>query len=149
MKSKTKLILLEIISLLLVVLFVYAAANKMMDYTRFKVQLEQSPILRDLAYLVAWSIPALEIIIVFLLVIPKYRLLGLYASFFLMVLFTTYLIIILNFFESKDIPCSCGGILNKLGWKTHIYFNLFFIIISAIGITISSYTKKNKFYLTG
>ena len=141
MNSKTKNILLEIISLLFVVLFVYAASSKMFDYVNFKRQLGESPILGDFASLIAWSIPTLEIIIAFLLIIPKFRVWGLYAAFSLMVLFTTYLIIILNFFESKDIPCSCGGIFNGLGWRKHIYFNLFFVVLAVIGIIIINSTK--------
>ena len=142
MKSKTKSILIETISLLLVVLFVYAAASKLMDFSNFQRQLGESPIIRGYANIVAWGIPTLEIIIAFLLVIPKFRLLGLYTSLLLLVMFTAYLFIILNF--SDDIPCSCGGILNKMGWKAHIYFNLVFIAITAIGIKINSYKTKHS-----
>jgi hypothetical protein len=34
----------------------------------------------------------------------------------------------------KNLPCSCGGIISKLSWKQHIIFNLFFIVLSVIGI---------------
>ena len=149
MNSKTKKILLEIICLLLVVLFIYAASNKMMDYANFKRQLGLSPLLGDFANLVAWVIPTIEIIIAFLLIIPEFKVWGLYASFILMSLFTAYLFIILNFVDAKDIPCSCGGILNGLGWRKHIYFNLFFVFISAIGIIMRSKQKINKFYPAG
>tara|TARA_R110002050_G_scaffold24083_3_gene64264 strand:+ start:17284 stop:17733 length:450 start_codon:yes stop_codon:yes gene_type:complete len=149
MNSKTKKILLEIICLLLVVLFIYAASNKMMDYANFKRQLGLSPLLGDFANLVAWVIPTIEIIIAFLLIIPEFKVWGLYASFILMSLFTAYLFIILNFVEAKDIPCSCGGILNGLGWRKHIYFNLFFVVLAAIGIIMRSKQKINKFYPAG
>lgn len=143
MKSKTQKILLEIICLLLVVLFVYAASSKIWDYSSFKFQLSQSPLLlRGSSNWLAWMILTVEIIIAVLLVIEKYRLLALYTSLSIITLFTTYLIIILNFYEAKDIPCSCGGILNKLGWRTHIYFNLFFVLIAVVGIIISSNKKK-------
>jgi hypothetical protein len=56
---------------------------------------------------------------------------GLYASFFLMSLFTAYLMIMLN--VSYYVPCSCGGVLEKLSWNQHIVFNVFFIVISAAG----------------
>ncbi|TGV03605.1 MauE/DoxX family redox-associated membrane protein [Flavivirga rizhaonensis] len=141
---KTKNILLEIICLLLVVLFVYAATNKMFDFVNFKRQLGESPLLGDFSNVVAWFIPTIEIIIAFLLVIPKFKAWGLYASLILMSLFTIYLFIILNFVPREDIPCSCGGILNKMGWKAHIYFNLFFVIMAATGIKVHSYQKKHK-----
>ena len=55
-------------------------------------------------------------------------------SFALMVMFTTYIIIILNF--SDFIPCSCGGVLEDLSWSEHIVFNLFFIVLAILGILI-------------
>jgi hypothetical protein len=47
-------------------------------------------------------------------------------------MFTTYIVIILNF--SENIPCSCGGILENMTWGQHLVFNCIFIIIGAIGI---------------
>tara|TARA_R110002111_G_scaffold90142_2_gene140389 strand:- start:1120 stop:1563 length:444 start_codon:yes stop_codon:yes gene_type:complete len=146
MKSKTKSTLLEIICLLFVVLFVYAAFSKIWLYSSFEVQVHQSPLLRSISNY-AWVVLALELVIAALLIIPKYRLLGLYASLSIMTLFTTYLIVMLNFFDSKDIPCSCGGILNTIGWREHIYFNLFFVVISVIGIIISTKQKRNNYHL--
>lgn len=57
---------------------------------------------------------------------------GLFAAFSIMVMFTAYIYIILNY--SSFIPCSCGGILEKLGWKEHLFFNLIFIMLAAAGI---------------
>ena len=121
----------EIICSLLILLFVYAALSKVSDYERFTVQLSKSPFITSFSKLVAWSIPAAEMLIALMLVIKKTRLLGLYASFFLMSLFTAYLVIMLNY--SYYIPCSCGGVLEKLSWNQHIVFNAFFIAISAAG----------------
>lgn len=145
MKSNHKKILLEIICMLFVILFVYAAMSKLMDYQNFKLLLGKSPLLTDSADLVVWFIPTIEIIIALLLVIPKYRLLGLYASFSLIIMFTAYLIIILNFAE--NIPCACGGILQRLGWREHIYFNLFFILIAGIGIIINPHQNIKQILL--
>src|SRR3970040_1025074 len=51
-----------------------------------------------------------------------------------MVMFTAYIFIILNY--SPFVPCSCGGILEKMGWKEHFIFNFVFIILAAAGIMI-------------
>jgi hypothetical protein len=69
-----------------------------------------------------------------MLVIKRTRLFGLYASFFLMSLFTAYLTIMLNF--SYYIPCSCGGVLEYLSWDQHILFNAFFIVIAGAGVLL-------------
>jgi hypothetical protein len=126
-----KEMIVEIICCLLILLFIYSSLSKLSDYDRFTVQLSKSPYITAYANLVAWGIPAIEILLSLLLVIKRTRLFGLYASFFLMSLFTAYLLIMLNF--SYYIPCSCGGVLENLSWDQHVVFNSFFIVISAAG----------------
>lgn len=129
-----KEILVQTISCLLVLLFVYAAGSKLMDYTKFRVELGKSPLLTSFAPLVAWSIPVIELGIALLLSFSRTRLAGLYASFTLMLLFTLYIGYILRF--SDYIPCSCGGVLQNMNWQSHLYFNIFFILISALGVLL-------------
>ncbi|HEX6429732.1 MAG TPA: MauE/DoxX family redox-associated membrane protein [Niastella sp.] len=130
----TKSTIIEVICSLLIILFIYSSLSKLSDYELFTVQLSKSPFITSYANFVAWSIPAVEILISLMLVIKRTKLIGLYASFFLMSLFTAYLIIMLNF--SYHIPCSCGGVLQYLSWNQHVVFNAFFIAISAVGAII-------------
>jgi hypothetical protein len=123
--------LFKIITALLVLLFAYAAISKLMDYHKFSHYLGRSPVLSPFATQIAWIIPAIELLTVGLLLYKKTRLKGMYGSLFLMVLFTGYLFIILNF--SNKVPCSCGGILQGLTWKTHIVFNICFLILALVG----------------
>jgi hypothetical protein len=129
-----KEILVQTISCLLVLLFVYAAGSKLMDYTKFRVELGKSPLLTSFAGIVARSIPVIELGIALLLSFSRTRLTGLYASFTLMVLFTLYIGYILRF--SDYIPCSCGGVLQNMNWQTHFYFNIFFILMSSLGVLL-------------
>jgi hypothetical protein len=57
-----------------------------------------------------------------------------------MILFTTYIVIILNF--SSFVPCSCGGILEKLGWTAHLIFNVVFIVLGIAAILLKSQTNR-------
>jgi hypothetical protein len=132
-------VLVQSISCLLVLLFVYAAGSKLMDYTKFRVELGKSPLLTAFAGLVAIAIPIIELVIALLLSFARTRLFGLYASFTLMVLFTAYIGYILRF--SPYVPCSCGGVLQKLNWTTHLYFNIFFIVIAALGVLMHRATS--------
>ena len=134
--SKTNQIVLRIASTLYIILFVYAASSKFFEFDEFRIQLGQSPIITAYADWVAWGIPLLELIIVLLFIIPRFVLLAFYASFSLMVMFTTYIVLVLNF--SDFIPCSCGGVLEDLGWTEHIVFNLVFVAIAVAGIALSS-----------
>jgi predicted transporter len=121
-------------SYLFVLLFLYAAVSKLIDFQKFRVQLGQSPLLTAYAGWFAWIVPGLEIMISVMLLSNRLRLSGLYAAFSLMVMFTTYIIAILQF--SDYIPCSCGGILSGMHWSAHLIFNSIFTLISATAILI-------------
>lgn len=129
-----KAIIIETICFLFILLFTYAAVSKLVDIEKFQVQIGQSPLLTPFATWIAWLIPGLEVLISLLLAIQRTRLIGLYASFTLMVIFTAYIAAILNF--SSYVPCSCGGILEKLGWKEHLLFNIGFVFLAIAGIIL-------------
>jgi uncharacterized membrane protein YphA (DoxX/SURF4 family) len=133
MKQK---IVVEIIAFLFIVLFVYAAVTKLMDYEKFSIQLGQSPMLTAFAPWLAWIVPGAEILISVCLAFPLLRLYAFYSAFSLMVMFTAYIIAILNF--STYIPCSCGGVLERLSWQEHLAFNVAFVFLAAAGIILLS-----------
>lgn len=128
------ILFLEIICFLFVLLFSYAAISKLWDFNVFKIQLGQSPLLTAFAGWVAWGIPIIELVTALLLAIPKYRLVALYAALGLMSLFTLYIIAILKF--SDFVPCSCGGILERMGWQEHLIFNSVFVVLAILGVLI-------------
>lgn len=120
------------ISVVLIFLFVYASVSKLLEFEDFKNQLAQSPILSAFANIVAYGIIFLELGVTILLVFDKTRKIGLYMSYTLMVMFTMYIIIILNF--SSFIPCSCGGVLENLNWTQHLIFNVVFVLLACWAI---------------
>ncbi len=136
LSETTKSIILDCICYLYIVLFVYAAASKLLDFDTFQNQLGQSPLLSANANWIAWLVPLSEILIAFLLIFNRFRILGLYGFYIWMVMFTTYIIIILNF--TSFVPCSCGGVLEKLGWTEHLIFNFVFVVLSGISIVFYS-----------
>jgi uncharacterized membrane protein YphA (DoxX/SURF4 family) len=117
-----------------ILLFIYAAVSKLIDFHEFRIQLGKSPILTAYAPVVAVVIPPLEIGIAVMLAIRRLRLFALYAAFSLMTIFTTYIYIILHF--SDYIPCSCGGVLQNLTWQQHFSVNLIFVALAIIAILI-------------
>jgi uncharacterized membrane protein YphA (DoxX/SURF4 family) len=135
-------IILETICFVFILLFTYAALAKLFDYERFKIQISQSPLLTDLATLVAWFIPGLELVIAIMLMLQRLRHIALYSAFSLMVSFTAYIIAILNF--STDIPCSCGGVFEKLGWSEHLVFNISLTALALAGIWLHSNTNYSS-----
>lgn len=116
---------------LLVILFLYTAISKLLNYSETVLQMEKSPFITQYAFLLSWGMPVLEIVIAILLIVDKTRLYGFYASLFLMVLFTAYVFAMMHY--SYYLPCSCGGILSLLTWTQHLWVNVFFIFVALIG----------------
>lgn len=127
-------VLADVISCLLVVLFGYAAMSKAIDYDLFISQMRQSPMLMHFAPVLGWAVPSFEIMISVALLFKRSQHTALYASFSLMVLFSAYIVAILNY--SEYIPCSCGGVIQHMSWNQHFWFNIFFVLASGIAVYI-------------
>lgn len=136
-------VILETIIALLIILFIYTGLNKMLDYSNFKFQLGRSPFIQHISGLIAMTLPAGELLIAGLLVFKRTRMIGLYASFSLMTLFTGYIWIMLHY--AYDLPCSCGGVLASLSWENHLIFNSIYTIIALLGIIIQSKIDYQSF----
>lgn len=122
------------VSYLYALLFMYAAFSKLFKYEQFRVQLGQSPLLSAFATPVSVAVPALEIFIAVMLVYDRLRFFGLFLGYGLMAMFTAYIYIILNY--SAFVPCSCGGILEKMTWNQHLLFNLVFVLLALVAILV-------------
>lgn len=130
----------EIIVALLIVLWIYTGLNKMMEYEKFRTQLGGSPFIQPLAGFIAIVLPSGELLLAALLIFKRTRKLGLYFSFGLMLLFTGYIWIMLNY--AYDLPCSCGGVLAKLSWSDHLIFNSGFTLLALVGILLIEKLSK-------
>lgn len=138
-----RLIIAEIICALFVILFIYTGLNKLLDYDSFRFQLGRSPYLQQFSRPVALLLPALELLVAVTLIIKRTRLAGLYASFFLMSLFTGYVAIMLSL--SYYLPCSCGGILQALSWQGHLVFNSAFTLMAVAGAWLQHHIHIRSF----
>lgn len=135
--------------MLFVLLFVYAATSKVLDFQHFRIELGQSPLLSPFADLFSILVPSVEYIICLLLIIPRFKLIGLYCAFGLMVMFSIYIFIILHY--TSFVPCSCGGVLEKLKWGDHLIFNLVFVALAVLAILqyFQIYSTKNNLLKPG
>ena len=125
--SRTKLII-ECIAALFILLFFYTALNKTLEIDKTVVAIWQTPGLSKYATAIAWTIVIFEYIVTIMLFIPNTRKLGLYASLFMMLSFTAYIIYMKTVLN--DLPCSCGGVISKMSWNQHLLFN---IVLSILG----------------
>ncbi|GAB3832852.1 hypothetical protein GCM10028895_51130 [Pontibacter rugosus] len=135
----------QLISLVLVVLWVYAAVSKLQEFEAFAVQLLRQPFPDGWAAVLVWALPGVELGAAALLVFRRTRGEGLLVSLGLLLLFTGYVgLAVAGVWE--DLPCACGGILNSLGWGEHLVFNLIFTVLAGAGLYM---WKKKKQRLRG
>jgi len=115
-------------------LFIYAGISKVLDFENFQVQIAQSPVLTRYAGTISYAVIIGEILICILLFFERIRPIGLLASSVIMSAFTVYIFIILNY--SEFVPCSCGGILERMGWTEHLVFNIVCVVIAVFAYII-------------
>lgn len=123
------------ISIFFILLFCYAAISKIMDFEKFQIQMTESPLLSAFAGFLPYVLIISEFIIAGLLCYRITQNAGLLASFILMLFFTGYIAHML--LTSENLPCSCGGILEKMSWTQHLYFNIGCAVLAAIALGIN------------
>jgi uncharacterized membrane protein YphA (DoxX/SURF4 family) len=131
-----------IITILFIILFLYTGISKLTEYASFKEEISTSPFLTSFAKYIALGLPWVEFAVTTLLVVPKWRLSGLYTSLLLMIVFTTYITAILLF--NEKLPCSCGGVIQQLSWKQHLVFNSIFILLALTGIFMERNIRRAR-----
>lgn len=136
MKRKTSF---EIICCLFILLLVYTAVSKLLEIHSFRQVLSASPLLHNAAGIIAWGLPFVELMVAALLLFPSSQKTGLYATLMLMLVFTCYIGYMLVF--TPHLPCSCGGVLLNMSWRTHLVFNIGCILLILIGIRLI-YTER-------
>ncbi|HEX2608998.1 MAG TPA: MauE/DoxX family redox-associated membrane protein, partial [Flavisolibacter sp.] len=99
-------VVLESISALLIMLFLYASVSKILDFDRFIGETNNQPLPNSWTPFIVWTVPSLEIAISLALIFERTRLAGFIASTALMTIFTVYAaIVLLHLLEY--VPCSC------------------------------------------
>ncbi len=136
----------EIISTYFILLFVYTALSKYVDHATFVQSLTISPFhwIRAIALPVSFLLPAFELFIALLLLDTRFKIgrfelsrrTGFYISFGLMLFFTVYVAYILYSPTIKHVPCNCGGLIQLLSWRQHVYFNSASSLFALLGILL-------------
>ena len=136
-----KAITAEIITSLLVLLFVYAGFSKLADLTASGRAMHNQPFPGWLADILVWAVPAAELLVAAGLLFTRTRRSAVYAFLVLMGIFTVYIAaILLRLFPR--VPCSCGGVIRSLGWGQHLAFNLFFTGLAAALLVLDKRERR-------
>ncbi|NCD69095.1 MauE/DoxX family redox-associated membrane protein [Mucilaginibacter agri] len=127
---------------LLIILFVYAPVSKLLAPGEFLGQLYNQPFPHWAADVLFYALPLIELLAVGLLLSERFRLAGLWLSTGMMLAFTGYVGTVLLHAWPR-VPCSCGGILNRMSWRAHFAFNLAFLLVCATGLLLT-YSSRPK-----
>lgn len=123
----------QLISAAFILLWVYTAGSKLVNFATYKLEMEHQVFSLFFSHLLIILIPAAELFTALLLLFSKTNKLGLIFSLLLIFSFTVYIALILvNYFPK--IPCSCGGVIGTLGWKAHLVLNLIFLAAAILAL---------------
>lgn len=86
---------------LLIVMWGFAGSSKLFTYQDFRFELLGHAVLAKHAFLVAWLVPAIELIIALGILIPSTRNMSLKASAGLLAIFTLYIFICSGFIRKR------------------------------------------------
>lgn len=123
----------NIVIVLLLLLWIPVSIDKIIDFPVFKEGIIRQPFSDTLGYILIYTLPALELIIVLALVMEKFHQAGLVLSTILMTAFTSYIAVALLGAWEK-LPCGCGSVIRGMTWTQHFFFNLFFLVLSVLGL---------------
>lgn len=132
--------LITAITMTCIFLFTYTGYLKLTGHDRFQQFLAAIPYLGTYAQLISWMVPIGELAIALLLILPRYRPLGLKLFAASMGIFSLYIASMLIW--ATHLPCSCGGVIEKLSWREHLWFNLGFLALSILAIRLSGRQPK-------
>lgn len=131
-----------LITIALLLLWIPVSMDKLLNFATFKSGILRQPFSDDLGKVLIYTLPILEITVVLLLIIEGWRTLGLWLSALLMAAFTGYIgVALLGAWEK--LPCGCGSVISSLNWKQHFWFNLFFLLLSIIGILLQRNIQRS------
>lgn len=126
--------LVKLIAIALAVLFAYSAVDKLEHYAMFGKQLNRFPISIPVIHQQVWIVPATELIIAVLLLLPFSRLKALFASLFVLGAYTLYLTCMLP--SRFHVTCNCGEPFQTLSLKMHILLTLVCVLFTGVAVVL-------------
>jgi hypothetical protein len=126
---------------------VYAAISKLLEFSHFGQEMHNQIFGFSEATIITYTLPPFELFTACLLLFESSRNAGLYISLLLLIVFTGYIFLVTIHFFTRG-PCSCGGILEHMGWTTHLYFNITYLALTLTAIFINkkgdAVTRRNE-----
>ena len=120
---------LNIMEYAIIGLFIYSALTKIISPFEFQVKLVKASYLPiSVIPLITWMLPAGEVIAVGLLLFKRSAGMGWMMIYGLMSFFNGHLLILHHIVPTA--PCSCGGVLESIGFAEHFMLNMLITIFA-------------------
>ncbi len=139
MKART---IIEVIASLLIICFLYAAISQAVFHNTFQSQINRSLVNEPLTVTISWLLPAVQLLLSFLLYRPATRLAGLCCSLALVGCYTVYLITMLP--QTYSSACHCGEPWQGFTVEVNILVNLAIILLAATAIILTGRFKTDS-----
>ena len=133
----------SLIIAMIALLWFYAAVSKLINFQHFRDAMQKQPFSPRFQTILIFGLPVVEVSIGSLLIIEKRRLAGLYISAVLFTAFIIYILLILARFFGH-IPCACGGLIERMGWTFHLWFNAGFLLLTILSTILITKRKEGS-----
>jgi hypothetical protein len=130
--------IIEILSAGFILVFIYTSLNKFLHHHIFLFELKLSPDLNQMAAILSWTMPIIELSIASLFFFKQSRLI---AFFLVSTLFSVYLSAM--FILERYVPNIRGGILNSLSYNQYILLNSTFLLLAILGVILLLFERRN------
>jgi uncharacterized membrane protein YphA (DoxX/SURF4 family) len=129
------------IRFILIFLWTYTGLDKLIRFEQSRKAFHNQTFPPELAEILSYAVPIAEILLAILLVWSISRWWGYLGSLLLLTVFLSYVgLIWVGAFPR--VPCNCAGLLDSMGWGSHMILNLSLIILAIGGLWIESKKKK-------
>ncbi|MDR6546481.1 NAD/NADP transhydrogenase beta subunit [Chryseobacterium rhizosphaerae] len=136
---RTKNLIAEIVIFLLLLMWAYTFASKVLDFDTFRRQINGAYLLSSLGSALPYVLQVLHLSLVVLLIKKSWRKIGLITSLSVLLLYTGYLIYILKF--APSIPCSCISLYSGFTWNDQLLINFAVLVLNIIGLIMFSFKR--------
>ena len=144
MKFITRHIILYSIRTFLLVFWLYVALDKLWEPSAFRAALLRQPFPDSWADELYWLLPAGELVLGLLFLVPANKLfrrilspLPFLLSAILMLAFTVYIGLgVVGFYAQR--PCGCASVFSGISWAWHLVINIVLLGLSFIGYHLAT-----------
>lgn len=140
---KRKLEIMVTVSIILLVLWIPSALDKILNFPSFKEGLLKQPFPDGIGTALAYGLPTMELVIGILLATQRFMSIAFGISILLLAMYSNYVGMAI-FLGAKSYLCKCSLLIEKLDWSDQLYFNLVFLGISIVGYYLQKKQRSDS-----